>query len=162
MESCGTCKMREYTYFDIANYFLHKAKETAITVTNLKLQKLVYYAQAWHLAIHNEPLMKGATFEAWIHGPVIHELWNEYRNHSYEPINEEVTPPKLDARTDQFLEEVVEVYLDKDAYTMELMSHREDPWILARKGCADNERCTNIISEESMRTYFKSRLKQEE
>jgi len=154
--------MRKYTCFDIANYFLHKAKETGINVTNLKLQKLVYYAQAWHLAIHNEPLMEGAEFQAWIHGPVIHELWNEYRNCSYEPINEEVTPPELDARTNQFLEEVVEVYLDKDAYTMELMSHREDPWILARNGCADNERCTNIISQESMRTYFKSRLKQEE
>lgn len=151
--------MREYTCFDIANYFLDKAKKTAIAVTNLKLQKLVYYAQAWHLAIHNEPLMEGIEFEAWIHGPVIHELWNKYRNYSYEPINEEVTPPQLEARTDQFLEEVVEVYLDKDAYTMELMSHREDPWILARNGYADNERCTNIISEELMRTYFKSRLK---
>ena len=154
--------MRKYTCFDIANYFLDKAKQTAIAVTNLKLQKLVYYAQAWHLAIHNEALMEGVEFEAWIHGPVIHELWNKYRNYSYKPINEEATPPELDARSDQFLEEVVEVYLDKDAYTMELMSHREDPWILARNGYADNERCTNIISEESMRTYFKSRLKQEE
>lgn len=153
--------MREYTCFDIANYFLHKAKETAIAVTNLKLQKLVYYAQAWHLAIHDKVLMEGVKFEAWIHGPVIHELWKKYRDYSYEPIDEEVTPPELDARSDQFLEEVVEVYLDKDAYTMELMSHREDPWILARNGCADNERCTNTISEESMRTYFKSRLKQE-
>ncbi len=154
--------MRKYTCFDMANYFLDKAKQTAIAVTNLKLQKLVYYAQAWHLAIHNEALMEGVEFEAWIHGPVIHELWNKYRNYSYKPINEEATPPELDARSDQFLEEVVEVYLDKDAYTMELMSHREDPWILARNGYADNERCTNIISEESMRTYFKSRLKQEE
>ena len=154
--------MRKYTCFDIANYFLDKAKQTAIAVTNLKLQKLVYYAQAWHLAIHNEALMEEVEFEAWIHGPVIHELWNKYRNYSYKPINEEVTPPELDARSDQFLEEVGEVYLDKDAYTMELMSHREDPWILARNGYADNERCTNTISEESMRTYFKSRLKQEE
>ena len=155
-------EMRKYTCFDIANYFLDKAKETAIAVTNLKLQKLVYYAQAWHLAINEEPLMKNTKFEAWIHGPVVRELWNKYRDYSYEPINEEVTSPELDARSDQLLEEVVEVYLDKDAYTMELMSHREDPWILARNGCADNERCTNIISEESMMIYFKSRLKQEE
>ena len=154
--------MRKYTCFDIANYFLDKAKQTAIAVTNLKLQKLVYYAQAWHLAIHNEALMEGVEFEAWIHGPVVHELWKKYKDYTYEAINEEVTPPQLDDGTDQFLKQVVEVYLDKDAYTMELMSHREDPWILARNGYADNERCTNIISEESMRTYFKSRLKQEE
>ncbi len=154
--------MRKYTCFDIANYFLDKAKQTAIAVTNLKLQKLVYYAQAWHLAIHNEALMEGVEFEAWIHGPVVHELWKKYKDYTYEAINEEVTPPQLDDGTDQFLKQVVEVYLDKDAYTMELMSHREDPWILARNGYADNERCTNIISEELMRTYFKSRLKQEE
>lgn len=153
--------MTKHTCFDIANYFVHKAKETGTTVTNLKLQKLVYYAQAWHLAIYEKPLMKNTEFEAWIHGPVIRELWDKYKDYSYEPIDEEVTSPELDARTNQFLEEVAEAYLDKDAHTMELMSHREDPWILARKGYADNERCTNTISEESMRTYFKSRLKQE-
>lgn len=153
--------MKKYTFSDIANYFLCKAKKTGIAVTNLKLQKLVYYAQAWHLTFYDEPLMKGTEFEAWIHGPAIRDLWDKYKTYGYKPIDEQVACPELDGRTAQFLEKIVEAYFDKDAYAMELMTHEEDPWILARRGYADDERCSNTISEESMKTYFRSRLEQQ-
>lgn len=150
--------MKKYSFFDIANYFLCKAKKTGTPVTNLKLQKLVYYAQAWHLAMHDEPLMKGAEFQAWIHGPVIRDLWDKYKTYGYKPIDEQVTCPELDTRTAQFLEEVIQAYFDKDAYIMELMTHEEAPWVQARKGYAIDERCSNTISEEAMKSFFRSRL----
>ncbi|MBW4622042.1 MAG: DUF4065 domain-containing protein [Cyanosarcina radialis HA8281-LM2] len=59
--------------FDVASYFIDLANKTGNTVNNLKLQKLVYYSQAWHLAIHGTPLFE-EDFQAWIHGPVIPEL----------------------------------------------------------------------------------------
>ena len=69
---------RQITHRDVAEYFLALANETGGTITNLKLQKLVYYAQAWHLANFDKPLFD-AKFEAWVHGPVIPGLYEEYR-----------------------------------------------------------------------------------
>jgi len=58
------------TVSKIANYFIYVANETGSYLSNLKLQKLLYYAQAWHLALYGISLFD-EEFEAWIHGPVI-------------------------------------------------------------------------------------------
>ena len=73
-------------YNDVVDYFLGFANETGEWITNLKLQKLVYYAQAWHLAIYSKPLFN-TDFEAWVHGNVIHDLYSECKswgNHNIE------------------------------------------------------------------------------
>ena len=71
--------------FDIADYFVRLANETGDYISNLKLQKLVYYAQAWYLAISDEALFE-EDFEAWVHGPVIPELYQEYKSFGWRPI----------------------------------------------------------------------------
>ena len=58
-----------------------------LTSCNLKLQKLVYYAQAWHLALRDVPLFE-EDFEAWVHGPVIPALYQEYKKFGWRPILE--------------------------------------------------------------------------
>ena len=63
-----------YSIFDIANWFLHK-----VTCDQKKLQKLCYYAQAWHLAMYGSELCT-ASFEAWVHGPVNRMLWDYTKN----------------------------------------------------------------------------------
>lgn len=55
------------------------------SMTHKKLQKLCYYVQALHLAIYGEPLID-TYFEAWVHGPVAPELYNEYKSHGMTPI----------------------------------------------------------------------------
>ncbi len=149
--------MSKYICFDIANFFLHRAKRTGSNLSNLKLQKLVFYAQAWYLAIYDQPLFDD-DFEAWIHGPVIPVLWKKYKSYKYKPIDEEVPTPALDDKTNEFLDEVVEAYFGEDAYTMELMTHREMPWLSARKGHAPYERCRVPISKDSIKEFFKNRL----
>lgn len=63
----------------VAKYFLSKVEEDiGDGISNLKLQKLVYYAQAYHLAMYGEPLF-GERVEAWEHGPVVPELYREYK-----------------------------------------------------------------------------------
>src|SRR5690606_28223588 len=66
------------TIFDVVNYFLRKVDKTSgSSMTPLKLQKLVYYAQAWHLAFYGTKLFN-EEFQAWVHGPVNYELWQKY------------------------------------------------------------------------------------
>ena len=64
----------EVTAFDVANYFLSIPEYEDLT--NLKLQKLVYYAQGIHLAIYGKPLFNEAI-KAWEHGPVVPELYRK-------------------------------------------------------------------------------------
>lgn len=77
--------------FDIASYFIERANQTKSTINNLKLQKLVYYSQAWHLAIHGIPLFK-EDFQAWVHGPVVPELYQKYKGFGWQPIKEAASP----------------------------------------------------------------------
>lgn len=146
---------------DIADYFIWLANYTGSFISNLKLQKLVYYAQAWYLAIHDKPLFD-EDFEAWIHGPVIPELYNEYCEFKWKPILKEVEEPKFSEEVRQFLDEVADVYFGLDAYELEQMTRSEAPWIEARGEKATDASCNEIISKESMREYFKPRVEEEE
>jgi len=146
---------------DIADYFIWLANYTGSFISNLKLQKLVYYAQAWYLAIHDKPLFD-EDFEAWIHGPVIPELYNEYCEFKWKPILKEVDEPKFSEEIKQFLDEVTDVYFRIDAYELEQMARSEAPWIEARGDLPTDASCNEIISKESMREYFKPRVEEED
>ena len=64
---------------DVAKYFLSLIDEDAgDTISNLKLQKLVYYAQGFHLALFDRPLFNEEV-KAWMHGPVVPDLYHEYK-----------------------------------------------------------------------------------
>jgi len=68
------------TCFDVANYFLKRQDPDAgDLMSNLKLQKLVYYAQGFHLAMENSPLFN-EPIEAWEHGPVCVPLYHKYKS----------------------------------------------------------------------------------
>src|SRR6478735_3641830 len=91
------------TCHDIAKYFLSLVDEEAgDSISNLKLQKLVYYAQGYHLAIHDRPLFF-EPIEAWVHGPVVPELYRSFKQHGSEAI-----PPSL-VQMDKFSQEEIEL-----------------------------------------------------
>ena len=138
--------------FDIADYFIWLANETGSFMSNLKLQKLVYYAQAWYLALHDEPLF-AEDFEAWIHGPVISSLYQKYQPFGWKPILKEANP-QLPEKIVQFLDEVAEEYFACNGYELERMTHFEDPWNQARAGLPPDEPSYEIIQKEWMREYY--------
>lgn len=140
----------------IVDYFIYVANDTGSFISNLKLQKLVYYAQAWHLGIYDTPLFD-EDFEAWVHGPVIPALFYKYKEFGWKPILKEVEKPDFTPELEEFLEEITEEYFICDGFELELMTTREDPWIYARKGLARDEPSHEIISKESMRTFYKER-----
>ncbi|MBD2771470.1 Panacea domain-containing protein [Iningainema tapete] len=147
--------------YNVADFFIHLANETGSYISNLKLQKLVYYAQAWYLAIYGTPLFE-EDFEAWVHGPVIPALYREYKSFGWQPILKDVQKPELSENIAHFLNEVAEVYFACDAYELERMTHQEDPWIKARDGLSMDAPCNAIISKESMREYYKARVEEED
>lgn len=121
-------------------------------VSNLKLQKLCYYAQGFHLAMYNEPLFS-EHIEAWTHGPVIPDLYHEYKvwNSGALPIPENIDLSKFDYQTRELLDEIHNVFGQFSAWKLANMTHEEWPW----KEAAPNR---EVISHNSLREYFKTQL----
>ena len=138
--------------FAIADYFIALAQETGSFVSNLKLQKLVYYAQAWHLALHKEPLFP-EDFQAWVHGPVIPELYQKYKPFGWQPIEQEVNV-QLPIVVLDFLAEVAQEYFGCDAYKLEQMTHSEIPWQRARGNLPPDAVSTAMIKKQWMKEYY--------
>ncbi len=147
------------TASSIARYIVRFFQEAEDPVTNLKLQKLLYYVQGWNLAVRGEPAF-GERLEAWIHGPVQPGVYGEYKYCRWNPIVDEVADPKLDSELKEMVDEVLAAYGGESAYQLELRTHGEAPWREARKGLADDEESTARISHDSMKEYFKSLLEE--
>lgn len=140
-----------FTCFDIADYFLSMVDEDeGDHITNLKLQKLLYYAQGLHLACYNAPLFE-EHIEAWAHGPVIPQVYSKYRDFSYNPIPRprDLDFDKFDGDSRGFLDEVYRSFGQYSAWKLREMTHEEPPWKEAyRKGP------NTIISHEALKDYF--------
>jgi len=143
---------------DIADYFIWLANDIGSFVSNLKLQKLVYYAQAWHLALYDCPLFD-EDFQAWIHGPVIPELFEKFEHFGWQPINSDVHPDLPDAIV-KHLEEVADEYFSCDAYLLEKMTRAELPWQQARGDLSVTEPSTTIIRKEWMQKYYNAHVEE--
>jgi uncharacterized phage-associated protein len=136
----------------VATYFLSLVDEEAgDSLSNLKLQKLVYYAQGFHLALHGAPLFS-EKLEAWEHGPVVPPLYRSFKQHGAEPI------PAPEGGIDrtaypehivELLDEVYSVYGQFAASKLRRMTHEEPPW---REAYA--VRPSSEVSLTSMRDYF--------
>lgn len=140
----------------VADWFIRFAHEVGDTITNLKLQKLVYYAQAWFLALTGERLVP-AEFQAWVHGPVCYPLYQRFRGHGWAPILDEVAEPGLPRNVESHLREIMEVYGGFSAWDLERLTHSEAPWLNARDGVAPGEPSCNVISDHDMRRFYSAR-----
>ncbi|MBD2543187.1 Panacea domain-containing protein [Planktothricoides raciborskii] len=138
---------------DVADYFIKLANDTGSFVSNLQLQKLVYYAQAWHLAIHGEQLFP-EDFEAWVHGPVIPELYEQYQAFSWKPIQKEVTKLNLSQSVISFLDEIADVYFCCNSYELERMTQQESPWNIARGNLPIDAPSNSVIQKQWMKEYY--------
>lgn len=140
----------------VANYILWYAGNVGSLLTNLKLQKLVYYAQAWHLALHDEEIFC-ENFEAWAYGPVCRPLYTDYRAYGRQAIAPPDSEPEIESsEIKEHLDEVLEVFLSYTAYELQRMTHNEVPWKLARGTLPPTEPSVSVISKESMKTFYKS------
>ncbi|MBG9772433.1 Panacea domain-containing protein [Brevibacillus laterosporus] len=146
--------------FDVAKYFLSRSElNSKLAITHLKLQKLVYYAQAWTLVIEGEenPIFP-EHIEAWIHGPVCPVLYYDYRDYGFDVIKP-VTEIDLKIFTEnqqRVLDAVWKAYGAYDGRYLEDLTHQEKPWKEARNGLRDSDQSNREITHNSMREYYSS------
>lgn len=138
----------------VADYLICAARDQGEPLTNLKLQKLLYYAQAWYMALYDEPLFD-EDFQAWVHGPVLPSQYRRFRNAGWRPIVDEVGKPVLPAKVRAHLDEILEVFGSEPAIALERMTHREGPWLEARGDLESDANSTRRISKDTMRDFYR-------
>lgn len=148
--------MDELTAFDIADFFLSKDN-----LTQKKLQKLVYYAYAWFIALNNENeneitnVLFDEQPEAWIHGPVFPSLYNKYKIYNWNEIKKiNNDSNRLNNDLEAFLEDVWTKFGIFSADQLEYMTHQEEPWINARRNISNIERSNEKISSRDIFNYY--------
>lgn len=123
--------MKKVKAVDIANYILKKQG----TMSAMKLQKLIYYSQAWSL-VWDDELLFDEVIEAWANGPVVRALYKMHRGLFQVKSNTFKTneAAKLTETPKETLDIVINSYGDKSAQWLSDQTHSEPPWIMARKG----------------------------
>lgn len=138
------------TVHNIADWFLSRE-----SMTHKKLQKLCYYSQAWYCTLYDGNPLFHESIEAWVHGPVIPELYRRFSDYRWMNIESkkdftiQFHPMIIDV-----LEAVYLTYKDLTGDQLEILTHSEEPWINARRGLPAWESCNNIISCDMMRKYY--------
>lgn len=142
----------KYTSFKIAEWFLYYNNlimndSDADMITNLKLQKLLYYAQGCFLALKDEPLFDDPIV-AWEHGPVVENVYHKYKvNGSNGIVFEGDFDNTIEKEDEEILKEVYDVFAKYSAWGLRNMTHNETPWKETKKNAE--------ISTESIKKYFK-------
>jgi uncharacterized phage-associated protein len=124
-------------------------------MTTMKLQKLLYYAQAWALVWDESPLF-AEEVEAWANGPVVREIYDHHRGQFQIAGWQWGDPGKLNADERETVDAVLDFYGTKSSQWLSDLTHREDPWISARKGLAEGQRGLAPISHAAMAEYYSS------
>ena len=136
---------------DVSKYILKKSG----LLTTWKLQKLVYYCQAWSLVWDEAPLFQ-ARIEAWANGPVVPELYRLHKGNFQVSSWPRGKIGNLTKDEKETIDAVLEYYGDKSSQWLKDLTHLEAPWKDARKGIPPGERSTNPISHESIFEYYDS------
>lgn len=132
--------------YDVAAYIL----EQRGPMTAMKLQKLVYYSQAWSIVWDDDALFN-EEIEAWKNGPVVRELWEAHRGQfRVERIPSGSVAALSEDQTDT-IDLVLNFYGDKSAQWLSDLTHLEDPW---KNAYAKGE--NSVITKEALSEYYSS------
>lgn len=139
------------TVCDAAAYVLQKCG----TLTTMKLQRLVFYCQAWSLAWDDKPLF-AEDFEAWSNGAVCPELFERHKGMFEISDGYFGTADSSLFSADQIetMDAVIRDLSDKSPQWLGDLVRSERPWLEARDGYRPGEVCTKIIEKETMRDYY--------
>ncbi|MHB8327845.1 MAG: Panacea domain-containing protein [bacterium] len=141
----------------VANYFLSKCDDEAgDNISNLKIQKLVYYAQGFHFAMFEKPLFS-ENIEAWMHGPVVVELYDKFKEYGSGaiPVPEYIDFAIYSDEEKELLDDVYIVYGQFSAWKLRELTHNESPWMNTPEGRG------SVISHEELKKYFDTQISNE-
>lgn len=149
----------------LVSYILEKYGK----MSHLKLQKLLYYIESYHLASFDDSIVED-EFEAWIHGPVSRKVYDTVKDLSilygeihYTQEEGEILPSvqlneKLTGDQLQLIDDVLIELTPLSGFELENMTHSEFPWQYARKGYGPADRCNATIPKTIMHEFYKRRL----
>lgn len=146
------------TALTLANYILTRAQRQKISVTNLKLQKILYYVQGYFLAKFDRPLFPD-DIQAWTFGPVVPNVY--YHFSLFGPDNifitqeENIDSNGLDCDEKDLIDRIIDEKLQFSTSTLVRATHQEAPWLKATLGGKKIQRNT-VIDIEDMKEYFKN------
>jgi len=147
---------------DVALYFIKKGVDEKKPITNKKMQKLVYYAQAWSLVLNKEKLFN-ERIEAWVHGPAIPSLYKKFMQFGSEPIvleNSEFENINFSKKQEKLLSNIWQVYGKYPADYLEALSHSELPWQEARGDAPSSQPSNKTIKLETIKTFYARKLRE--
>lgn len=132
---------------DVAAYVLQKCGP----ITTMKLQKLCYYSQAYHLAWLHRPLFS-EQIEAWTNGPVIRDLWNSHRGQFMVDSLNRGQASALDPNEQRVIDAVITAFGGLTGKQLSDRTHRESPW--KDKYDGDDALPNGIITPQELERYY--------
>lgn len=150
-----------------ADYFIEKSKaDSERDITNKKLQKLLYYSQAWSLVLKDRKMFDD-DIQAWVHGPAIPLVYETFMDHksdqSLEDVETDIEGLKSLSNDDKHVLDIVwNVYGKYGGNYLEALTHAETPWIEARGELESYESSVAVISTETMKRFYVDKLQEAE
>ena len=153
---------------DVAHLIVLAASQKGIGITPLKLQKLLYYLQAWNLVFFNNPVFQDEP-EAWVNGPVYRKVYDHYKDyqmfefikispdeklHLDECVTDMLKSIGFEASHQELFDEIISKYGRMASADLALRTHSENPWKDARKGLGIFDYSHNVITHKSMAQYY--------
>ena len=136
-------------------------------MSHLKLQKLIFYCDAYCLAYFDKELVTD-QFEAWVHGPVSRKVYNSLKDKSilysdliYSKKEGEDVDVEFGKLTQDQQDLILSVLGDLSKWTgieLEASTHKEKPWREARKGYSEADKCNELISKDTTRLFYKTEI----
>lgn len=144
-----------YDVFKVANTLLKMGDEIGEPLSNMKLQKILYYEQGYHLAYFDTPLFN-EDIHAWFYGsvvPCVYERYKEYKNGliSYDEVDGEIE--FKNKREWIVFRNVFDALVAYSAIGLMRMTHSETPWMQA------DAKGNGVITISSLKSYFKDKVK---
>lgn len=155
-----------YSVMDIARYVINYSIDIEKPISNLKLQKLLYYIQAACLIENDQPCFN-ELFTNWRHGPVQEDVYHVYKKYlgrdiwekqeSYrevvfgldsimEIVEKKFSKEIILEKDRDLIEKVINSYKDISAWSLVEKTHTEDPWIKTDRN--------DIIPVPLIKSYF--------
>lgn len=125
-----------------------------------KLQKLMYYAYVCVLTLTNEDAnhlnnrLFDVRFEAWVHGPVLKQIYRQYNQYGFSDIPQATQTPEFVSDITDILHQVWEVYGHYTANELESMTHQELPWQEARQDLSPLEASSRELSDRTIFDFY--------
>jgi uncharacterized phage-associated protein len=132
-----------YNVFDVASYIYNRyMNENGKRIDEMKLHKLLYFAQRESIIQTGKPLFK-EEFEAWKYGPVLKEIRNQYKDNKF-------NTRYVDKKLDPIMNKVFVEYSQILSWSLSMISHGEESWKRARKGIPEGENGNNRIKTQDI------------